>query len=105
MENENKAQEMQLIEQSLHNVLMQKQAFQMEEAETKSALKEIEGAGEEVYKIVGQLMIKSDKKRIEDELKNKEKMIGLRLNSLQKQEENLSEQLSKIREELIKKKK
>ena len=33
----------------------------MELSETKSAKKEIENAGDDVFKIIGQLMIKSDK--------------------------------------------
>ena len=69
MENQDqKIQEMQLLEQNLQNILMQKQAFQMEQAETDSAVKEIESAGDEVFKIIGQLMIKSDKEKIKEEL-------------------------------------
>ena len=39
---QNKIQEMQMLEQTLQNLLMQKQAFQMEFTETESALKEVE---------------------------------------------------------------
>ena len=63
---ENKLQEMQILEQSLQNLLMQKQAFQMELAETQSALKEIEKSGDEVFKVIGQLMIKTEKAIIKE---------------------------------------
>ena len=99
---QNKIQEMQLIEQSLQNLLMQKQAFQMELSETRSALKEINDSTEEVFKIVGQLMIKTEKSKIQKDLTDKEKFLDLRLKSLEKQEKSLSEQLEKIRDEFIK---
>jgi len=101
-ENDNKLQEMQMTEQSLQNLLMQKQAFQMELSETTAALKEISDSGEEVYKIVGQLMIRTDKKKMQDELQNKEKLLELRLKTIEKQEATLTEQLEKVRAEVMK---
>jgi len=101
---ENKIQEMQLIEHNLHNLLLQKQAFQMEFSETESALEEIKNSSDEVYKIIGQLMIKSEKSKLNDELENKKKIIDLRLKSLEKQEKIFAEKLEKLRRELIKEK-
>ena len=102
MESNQKIQEMQILEQNLQNLLLQKQAFQMESSETKSALKEIEKSGDDVFKIIGQLMIKTDKKKIKDELSNKEKVLDMRTNSIEKQETSLTEQLEKIRKEVMK---
>ncbi len=99
---ENKLQEMQILEQRLQNSIMQKQAFQMELAETNSALKELEKSGEEVFKIIGQLMIKSEKKRIQEELLSKQKILELRIKTFDKQENSLTEQVEKIRDELTK---
>ncbi len=102
MEDQNKKiQEMQMLEQNLQNLLMQKQAFQMEESETVSALKELESSGDEVFKIVGQLMIKTDKPRIKEELENKQKLLKLRNKTISSQEETLTQQLEKTREELM----
>jgi len=97
-----KIQEMQLLEQNLQRLLLQKQAFQMELSETQSALKEIENSGEEVFKIIGQLMIKTDKSKMKQELLNKEKILNLRTKAIEKQESSLTEQLDKLREEMIK---
>ncbi len=97
-----KIQEMQILEQNLQSLLLQKQAFQMELSETQSALKEIENSGEEVFKIIGQLMIKTDKSKIKQELSNKEKILNLRTKTIEKQEIPLTEQLDKLREEVIK---
>ena len=99
-EKENKIQEIQMIEQSFHNLLMQKQAFQMELSETQSALKEIEKE-DEVFKIIGQLMIKSDKKKVVDELSNKKKLLSLRLETIEKQEKNLSEKIENLQSEIL----
>ena len=102
MADENKLQEMQFLEQSFQNLLFQKQAFQMELSETNSALKEIEKAGEEVFKIIGQLMIKTDKSKTQKELEDKKRMLDLRVKALEKQEGSLSERLEKLREEITK---
>lgn len=102
MTDNKKLQEMQILEQNLQNLLLQKQAFQMELSETTTAMKEIEKSSDDVFKIIGQLMIKTEKKKIKDELLNKEKILDLRLKSFEKQEDYLSEQLDKLREEVMK---
>jgi prefoldin beta subunit len=99
---EKRIQELQILEQNLQNILLQKQAFQMELRETQSALKELEKSGDEVFKIIGQLMIKTDKKDMTEELKNKERIIGLRINSFEKQEQTLSEKLEELQKEVLK---
>lgn len=103
MENQNeKIQEIQFLEQNLQNFLLQKQSFQMELSETKSALKEIEGSGDKVFKIIGQLMIQTDKEKMKKELKDKEKFLDLRLKTIEKQENSLTNQLEKLRDEILK---
>jgi len=102
MENyDKKMQEMQMLEQNLQNLLLQKQAFQMELTETESALKEIEKSGDEVFKIIGQLMVKTEKSGIKDELLNRERILNLRIKSIDKQESSLIEHLENLREELM----
>lgn len=98
---ERKLQEMQMIEQNLQNLLLQKQAFNMELSETKSAKKQVSSSGEEVFKIVGQLMIKADKNSVGDELSNKEKLLELRLKSIEKQEATFAEKLESLQKELV----
>ena len=98
---ENKIQEMQITEQNLQNMILQKQAFNMELSETRAALKQLEISGDDVFKIIGQLMIKSDKEKIKAELENKEKILDLRLNSITKQENSLKENLEELRREIL----
>jgi len=90
---------MQVLEQSLQNIILQKQVFQMELSETQAAEKEI-GDSKEIFKIVGQLMIKTDKEKIKEELLNKEKLLKLRIDNLSKQEETLSEKLESLKKEI-----
>ena len=103
MEDKNrKMQEMQMVEQNLQNLVMQKQAFQFELSETEVALKEVENSEDDVFKVIGQLMIKSDKKKIEKELSDKKRVLELRVDAFDKQEKVLNEKFEKAREEFIK---
>ena len=80
MDNE-KIQEMQILEQRLQNILVQKQSFQMEFSETEGALEEIEKS-EDVFKIVGNIMLKSDKNSGKAELADKTALLDMRIKSL-----------------------
>lgn len=100
MENSKKIQEMDILEQNLQGILFQKQAFTMEIDETVSALNELDKSGDEVYKLIGQLMIKTDKSKIKEELSEKNKILHLKMETLEKQEAYLNEKLSKIQEDI-----
>ncbi len=100
MENE-KIQQIQFLEQNIQGILMQKQSFQMEMNETISALKEIEKSKEDVYKVIGQIMIKLPREKIVEDLKNKEKILKVRIESLENQENSLNKQLNEIKEEVL----
>ena len=98
----NKIQELQIMEQNIQNILLQKQAFQMEASETEAALEEIKKSGDKVFKVIGQLMIQADKASIQKELEEKKKIIDVRLKSLEKQEATFSEKIEELREEFMK---
>ena len=97
---ERKIQEIQILEQNLHNLLLQKQAFQMEISETRAAKKEMENS-KDVFKIIGQLMISADKEKTKEELSNKEKLLDLRIKSIEKQENSLTEKMDSLRKEVF----
>jgi len=96
-------QEIQILEQNLHNLLLQKQAFQIELNETENALSEISKSKDDVFKLISNIMIKTDKEKLEKELKQKKELLALRLSSIEKQETQLSEQVEKLRKEIMKK--
>jgi len=101
MENQEKIQELQMLEQTLQNLLMQKQSFQMEMSETDSALKELDRSGGDVFKIIGQLMIKTDKEQIKKDLTEKQSTLNMRIETLDKQEASFKEKLDGIRDEIM----
>lgn len=102
MNNDDKIQQIQFMEQNIQNLFMQKQAFQMELSESQSAIKEIENSDEEIFKIIGQLMIKTDKQKTKEELSNKERILKLRIKTIEKQEDSLTEKMENLRKEVIK---
>ena len=102
-ETQEKIQELQGYEQNLQSLMMQKQAFQMELSETENAFIEIEKSKDDVYKLVGNIMIKANKEDIEKELKQKQDLLALRLKSIEKQETDLTKELEELRAEVMKK--
>ena len=98
---EEKISELQLIEQNLQKFLSQKQQFQSSIVEIENALKELSFA-KEAHKIVGNIMVKSDKKHLEEDLNSKKELFELRLKSIEKQEQNMRENADKIQEEVVK---
>ena len=102
-ETQEKIQELQGYEQNLQGLMMQKQAFQMEETETDNALKEISQSNDDIFKMVGNIMVKTDKNKIEEELKRKQELIKLRLKSIKTQESELTNSVEERKEEVMKK--
>jgi prefoldin beta subunit len=100
-ETEKKISQLQMMEQSMQGFLMQKQQFQGQLVEIESALKELEKS-KEAYKIVGNIMVSSDKKELEDDLKKKKEIVELRIKTLEKQENQIKEKASGIQEEVMK---
>ncbi len=100
-EAEQKLQQMQMIEQSLQNLLMQKQQFQLQQVELESALKELEQVNE-AYKIVGNIMVSSKKADLKQELNSKKEVMELRIKTMEKQENQMREKASKLQNEVLK---
>jgi len=101
-ETQEKIQQLQIFEQNLQNFLLQKQAFHMELSETENSLKEIENTKDDVYKLVGQVMIKASRQELEKDFKQKIDLLNLRMKSIDKQENRLKEEIEKLREEVMK---
>jgi len=95
-------QELQLLEQNLQSLMLQKQAFQLEMSETLNALDELDKTKEEVYKIIGSIMLKAKKQELENDLKRKKELLDLRIKNIEKQEEALRGRLLKTRDEVMK---
>lgn len=96
-------EDLQIIEQAAQNLLLQKQIFQVELSETHNALESLKDVKGEVFKIVGNLMFKAEKETLKKELEHKAKLLDLRLQAIEKQEEDLSKKGLKIKSELMRK--
>lgn len=99
-ETEKKIAQLQLIEQNLQNTLMQRQRFQSELLEIENALKEIDGA-EEVYKIVGNIMLSKKKEDLKKELNSKKEIINIRVKNLEREESKVKEKANALQKEVI----
>lgn len=102
-ETQEKIQELQSYEQTLHSLLIQKQAFQIELTETENAFLEIGKSKDDIFKLVGNIMIKAEKKKVEEELKRKKELLSLRLNSIESQESSLIDKAEELKKEIMKK--
>ncbi|MBI2575664.1 prefoldin subunit beta [Candidatus Woesearchaeota archaeon] len=98
---EKKIQELQLTEQRIHTLLMQKQQFQGQLMETETALKEVEKSRES-FKIIGSIMVAASSEDLKKDLRQKNEVLALRIKTLEKQESAIKERTKKMQEEVMK---
>lgn len=97
---EEKLQQLGIIEQSLNQALTQKQQYEKLLLETQAALEAI-GTSKETYQIVGSIMIKKDAQDITKDLEEKKERYSVRIKSLEKQEQQLREQMQELQEAIL----
>jgi len=100
-ETQEKIDKLQLIEQNLQNILIQKQTFQAQLLEIENALKELTNK-KDAYKIIGAIMVASKKEDLEKDLNQKKEILELRLKNIGKQEEKIKEGATKLQSEVVK---
>ena len=95
---------MQSLQQKMQSLLMQKQTLQMQVVEIDNALKELKPENDdEVYEIVGSIMLKKSSKELSKSLKDKKDIFDLRLSSYDKQIKNVNDDLVKLQESVASK--
>ena len=99
-EAQEKIARLQLLEQNLQQFLMQRQQFQTQLFEVENALKELDAA-QTVYKIVGNIMVSSNKDVMKKDLEQRKELITVRLSSIEKQESQLKDKAKKLQEEVL----
>ncbi len=99
-ETQQKIQQLQLMEQSMQQFLIQRQNFQSQLAEIDSALKELKKS-KEAYKIIGNIMVLSDNEELEKELISKKETAELRVKTLEKQEQKLRERAEDMQKQVL----
>lgn len=96
-----KISQLQLLEQKISTLVAQKQQFQQQLMEVESALAESKSS-EKTYKIIGNIMVLSDKEKIQKDLESKKEILELRLTSLDKQEDKNRIKAKEIQTEVLK---
>jgi prefoldin beta subunit len=94
-ETKNKISRLQMLEQRLQALVMQKQTFQTQILESDNALGEIEGS-KETYKVIGNVMVSVDKDDLKKDLTAKRDMAELKVKNLDKEENKLREEASEL---------
>jgi prefoldin beta subunit len=95
---------LQQLQQTLQSVLTQKQQVELELLEVDQALGELGKTADNgvIYKSVGSLLVKTEKPKVTDELKEKKELSSMRISVLGKQEERLRTQIKELNEKLQK---
>jgi len=90
----------QIQSQQLENIINQKQTIIFQKNEIENALEELNKHGENFYKIVGPLVVKSSKDDLKKELENKKEEDELKIKSLEKSEKEMKKIIDSNREKL-----
>ena len=98
---QDKLREFQESQQQARMVMAQKYQAELQLKEAQSALEELDKIDKpEVHKVVGQILIKTDKETVTGELKEKVDSLEVRMKSLSSQEEKLTKNLKSIQDRL-----
>ena len=97
---DNKVAQLQLLQQNMQSILVQKQQFQMQLNEIESAATELKES-KQAYKIVGDIIVSSEKETLEKELKEKAETIELRIKNIETQEERLRKKAEELQKEVM----
>ncbi|MCF7866169.1 prefoldin subunit beta [Candidatus Woesearchaeota archaeon] len=89
-----------MYEQNSQYIANQRQNFQAQELEIMSALKELEDK-EDAYKIIGNIMIKQKSENLKKELKEKEEVIKIKIETLKKQENTMKTKFEELQKKIM----
>lgn len=95
-----KIEQLQSMESNLQQLLAKKQQFQSQVIEIDSAVAELEKT-EQAYKIIGNIMVATNKDELTKDLGQKKEMLNLRVQTVEKQERKLQEQADSLQKEVL----
>lgn len=99
-ETKSKISRLQILEQRVQSLMMQKQTFQSQTLETENALGEI-GDAKETYKIVGNVMVSVNKVELKKDLTSKKEIADLKLKNIEKEEKRLRVEAEELQKEVM----
>ncbi|MBS3123037.1 prefoldin subunit [Candidatus Woesearchaeota archaeon] len=92
--------QLQLLQQNLQTISMQRQQFESQLVELDSALSEL-NKSPQAYKVVGRIMIASSAEELKKSLVEEKEITQLRINNLLKQEESIQKTMEDKRERAL----
>lgn len=98
--NEEKLNHLNLMEQSLQQVMAQRQSFQGQLLEMENAITELKTT-KECYKLVGNILVKKNSDDLLKELNEEKNDIDKKISVLQTQENQMKDRTEKLRSELM----
>ena len=99
-EHKAKVSQLQILQQNLQSLLVQKQQFQIQLNEIESAASELKDA-KQTYKIVGNIMVLGEKESISKQLDQRRDIIELRIKTIESQEEKLRKKAEELQKEIL----
>ena len=97
-----KLSRLQQLQNTLQQLVLQKQRLELERGESERALKLLDdvASDKKVYKSAGAILVEKDKGEVEKELKERLDFLEMRAKVLAKQEGNARERLTSLQESL-----
>lgn len=92
--------QLQITQQNLHSIIMQKQQIESQLTEVESALQEI-AIDKELFKIMGKIMVAVSTDSLKKELQQKIDLLTVRLKNFTKQEETLNKTVEELQRVVI----
>jgi len=95
-------QRLQQLQQTLEAVVAQRQQLEMESVEVNRALSELEKIADEglVYKSIGSLLVRAEKKKVIDELVERKELLATRITVFQRQQTRADERLKELQKSI-----
>ncbi len=100
METQKKIEQLQYAQANLSSFVTSRQTFQSQLLEVESASLELKDSLQ-TYKIVGNIMVSVKKEKLEQDLKEKQEILAIRIQNLEKQEKKLKEKIDSMQSELM----
>lgn len=96
-------EQFQALQQQLQTILIQKENLKLQTLEIDKAVEELDASTEkQAYKIIGPIMIQKDLKKLKDELKERKDNFDLRVKTLEKTEQRITNKLKEMEPSLRK---
>ena len=99
-ETEEKLSQLQALEQNLQGFFLQKQSIQTQVLEIDSALIELEKT-DTAYKIIGNIMVKTKKDSLKNDLNDKKEILDLKMKSIERQENKIKENVQATQQDVL----